>query len=153
MRVFPVVPTQQQQPRVRTNETYDTLMKRLKRDKSLNYNELRDRCRGHVSPCILRELSYFDVGTSFLSDSLHNIYHGVVVRISQFVVITSRYSNFIWPMMRAILNILLSNFSIYFFSSLSFRSGSSVYGLTKSTEKSRGVFVAKKISLIDISPQ
>jgi len=41
--------------------------------------DLRDRLRGHISPCVFRDLTYFDVGSSFLSDSLHNIYHGTVV--------------------------------------------------------------------------
>ena len=37
--------------------------------------------KGHVGPCVLRSLKYFDVGISFLSDTLHNIYHGVMVSI------------------------------------------------------------------------
>ncbi len=41
--------------------------------------EYRDQMRGHVGVCVLRGLTYFDVGKSFLSDSLHNIYHGVMV--------------------------------------------------------------------------
>ena len=80
IRVFPLIPEHQQQPRLRTNETYDTFMKEYMKKKSFSYNELRDRYRGHVSSCVLHDLAHFDVGTSFLSDSLHNIYHGVVVR-------------------------------------------------------------------------
>ena len=37
--------------------------------------------QGHVNVCVLRSLTYFDVGKSFLADSLHNIYHGVVVSL------------------------------------------------------------------------
>jgi hypothetical protein len=37
--------------------------------------------RGILGPCILRELSYFDVGTSFMADSLHNVYIGAFVSI------------------------------------------------------------------------
>ena len=33
--------------------------------------------------CILRELKHFDVGQSFVVDSLHNIYHGVFVSFSE----------------------------------------------------------------------
>ena len=79
IRVFPLVPTNQEQPCLRTNETYDAFMDVYQNQHSVNSNELRDRFRGHISPCILRNLKYFDVGTSFLSDSLHNIYHGVMV--------------------------------------------------------------------------
>jgi hypothetical protein len=81
IRVFPLAPQHEQQPRLRTNETYDAFLKKYRKEHSFNHNELRDRYRGHISSCVLRDLTYFDVGTSFLSDSLHNIYHGVVVRI------------------------------------------------------------------------
>ncbi len=79
IRVFPLLPEHQQQPRLRTNKTYDEYMNIYKKKHFINDTELRDRLRGHISPCVLRDLTYFDVGSSFLSDSLHNIYHGVVV--------------------------------------------------------------------------
>ncbi|CAF3904140.1 unnamed protein product [Rotaria sp. Silwood1] len=81
IRVFPLISDHQEQPRLRTNETYDTFMKVYAQERLLNHVELRDRLRGHISPCVLRELTYFDVGTSFLSDSLHNVYHGVMKRL------------------------------------------------------------------------
>lgn len=80
IRVFPLVADHQEQPRLRTNATYDELMQNYKKECMKSYFELRDRLRGHTSPSVLRDLTYFDVGTSFTSDSLHNIYHGVVVR-------------------------------------------------------------------------
>lgn len=79
IRVFPLVPADQQQPRLRTNTTYDAFMNVHPNQQLMKSNQLRDRLRGHVSPCVLRKLKYFDVGTSFLSDSLHNVYHGVMV--------------------------------------------------------------------------
>ncbi|CAF1391075.1 unnamed protein product [Rotaria sordida] len=81
IRVFPLIPDHQGQPRLRTNKTYDIFMKVYAQERLLNHVELRDRLRGHISPCVLRELTYFDVGTSFLSDSLHNVYHGVMKRL------------------------------------------------------------------------
>ncbi|CAF3619678.1 unnamed protein product [Rotaria socialis] len=81
IRVFPLVSAHQQQPRLRTNETYDIFMNTYEKERFTNNNELRDRLRGHIGPCALRSLTYFDVGTSFLSDSLHNIYHGVMKRL------------------------------------------------------------------------
>ncbi|CAF1397355.1 unnamed protein product [Rotaria magnacalcarata] len=81
IRVFPLVSDNQEQPRLRTNDTYDLFMNIYAQNQFLHNVELRDRLRGHTSPCILRDLTYFDVGTSFLSDSLHNIYHGVVKRL------------------------------------------------------------------------
>jgi hypothetical protein len=35
--------------------------------------------KGIRGPCILRELSYFDVGRGFMADSLHNVYIGAFV--------------------------------------------------------------------------
>ncbi|CAF3872548.1 unnamed protein product [Rotaria magnacalcarata] len=81
IRVFPLVPDHQEQPRLRTSKTYDIFMNKFVKECFRNDTQLRDRLHGHISPCILRDLTYFDVGTSFLSDSLHNIYHGVVKRL------------------------------------------------------------------------
>ncbi|CAF3728993.1 unnamed protein product [Rotaria socialis] len=81
IRVFPLVPNHQEQPRLRTNKSYDIFMNKFAKERFRNDTQLRDRLHGHISPCILRDLTYFDVGTSFLSDSLHNIYHGVVKRL------------------------------------------------------------------------
>jgi len=36
--------------------------------------------KGIMGICSLRELAHFDVGRSFMTDSLHNIYIGVFVR-------------------------------------------------------------------------
>jgi hypothetical protein len=41
--------------------------------------ENKEMEHGIVGPCVLRQLTYFDVGFSFVSDSLHNIYHGAFV--------------------------------------------------------------------------
>ena len=42
---------------------------------------------GILGPCVLRQLKYFDVGSSFVSDNLHNIYHGAFVSS----ILTSSY--------------------------------------------------------------
>jgi hypothetical protein len=34
---------------------------------------------GILGPCILRQLSYFDVGREFMADTLHNVYIGAFV--------------------------------------------------------------------------
>ena len=44
--------------------------------------------------CILRELKYFDVGLSFVVDSLHNIYLGAFVSLTNFqLMITFIFRN------------------------------------------------------------
>ncbi|CAF1640548.1 unnamed protein product, partial [Rotaria sordida] len=36
---------------------------------------------GILGPCVLRQLKYFDVGFSFVSDNLHNVYQGVTRKL------------------------------------------------------------------------
>jgi hypothetical protein len=79
IRVFPLLPRNMPQPRLRTNETYDACMGIALSERATNKLELRDQMRGQISECVFRDLTYFDVGKSFVSDSLHNIYHGVMV--------------------------------------------------------------------------
>ncbi len=49
-------------------------------DIGIDYDDKQDdNLRGYRGKCVLREISYFDVGISLLSDSLHNCYHGATV--------------------------------------------------------------------------
>ena len=80
IRVFPLLPKTQTQSRLRSNLTYDEIININENEKPYDQYELRDLMRGHIGPCALRPLKYFDVGTIFLSDTLHNLYHGVMVR-------------------------------------------------------------------------
>lgn len=47
-------------------------------------NPTEDQRKGYLGPCALRPLKYFDVGKSFLTDSLHNLYGGAMVSILLF---------------------------------------------------------------------
>ena len=47
------------------------------RKKLIKQHELEEK--GIIGPCILRELTYFDVGHGFMAYSLHNIYIGLFV--------------------------------------------------------------------------
>ena len=86
------------QPSLRSNDRYDYLLmikqkndaeiaKRIshqlghiaKRDLRQKITKNKQSECGILGPCILRQLEYFDVGFSFLSDNLHNVYHGVFV--------------------------------------------------------------------------
>ena len=78
----------------RTNERHDLLLEQLRRNEVelAGFTSYRGRPalidahrkteKGVKGPCILRALSKFDVGRSFLVDSLHNIYLGVFVGLS-----------------------------------------------------------------------
>ena len=82
----------------RTNDRHDFLVQQIER----NERELADfvgpygrpaliqkhknLSKGLKSPCIFRSLSHFDVGQSFLVDSLHSIYLGVFVSISHSIL-------------------------------------------------------------------
>lgn len=81
IRVFPLVPPDQPQPRIRTNETYDEFINTPRDKRASTAKSLRDQMKGQIAVCSLRSLSYFDVGLCFASDSLHNIYHGVMVSL------------------------------------------------------------------------
>ncbi|CAF2107921.1 unnamed protein product [Rotaria magnacalcarata] len=77
----------------RTNERHDLLLEQQRKNKIQMANFTRYRGRralieahkntekGIKGPCMLRILSYFDVGHSFLVDSLHNIYLGLFRRL------------------------------------------------------------------------
>lgn len=76
---------------LRNNERHDLLLNQLQKNQVeiaafSNYRGRtalmqthKDLEKGLKGGCILRSLSKFDVGRSFLVDSLHNIYLGVVV--------------------------------------------------------------------------
>ena len=86
------------QPHGRSNERYDHLLalkqrnddeldrirsgpldRTSKRDLKKKCLENKEMEHGIAGECVLRQLKYFDVGFSFVSDSLHNIYHGAFV--------------------------------------------------------------------------
>jgi hypothetical protein len=41
--------------------------------------EEQDMQRGYLGPCLLTDLTFFDHGHGFMSDSLHTIYGGAMV--------------------------------------------------------------------------
>jgi hypothetical protein len=82
IRVFPI--DQYTLSPIRNNQLYDLIMKYMD-DMGIDYNDKQnDNLKGHRGKCVLRDLSYFDVGISFVSDSLHNCYHGVTVSKTYF---------------------------------------------------------------------
>ena len=54
----------------------DRTSRRTLKEKCLENKETE---HGIAGACVLRQLKYFDVGFSFASDSLHDIYHGAFV--------------------------------------------------------------------------
>ncbi len=83
--------------KLRSNQSHDTLLN-LKHRNQRQMIALRNKSKkqkktiekkhqkaekGILGRCILRSLLIFDVGTSFMADSLHNVYRGAFVsRIS-----------------------------------------------------------------------
>lgn len=75
----------------RSNARHDFYQKHLKRNavQLSHYSGSRGRpallkshknlVKGATGPCILRSLSHFDVGQSFMFDSLHNLYLGLFI--------------------------------------------------------------------------
>jgi hypothetical protein len=75
---------------IRSNQRYDILIDIYQLQKELVDHWPRHRHskepptdkrneKGLMGVCVLRELAYFDVGRSFLADSLHNVYIGAFV--------------------------------------------------------------------------
>ncbi|CAF4452560.1 unnamed protein product [Rotaria magnacalcarata] len=65
----------------RSNVLYDKHIFILSKRKSkLKPNE-NDHAYGQQGPCLLRDLSYFNIGQSCVADSLHNVYAGTFVSI------------------------------------------------------------------------
>ena len=78
---------------LRSNQRHDTLVdlkqyheqqmitfsKRSKKEREVIQKQHKNAERGILGRCILRSLSIFDVGTSFMADSLHNVYSGAFV--------------------------------------------------------------------------
>lgn len=77
IRVFPMDRHTPMTPR--NNELYDAIVNAIPDEDESVYIKKADEFKGHRGKCALRELKYFDVGMSFLSDSLHNCYHGAAV--------------------------------------------------------------------------
>ena len=85
----------------RSNNRYDELLERMR----LNNEELasctthhdiraaqirhKESQMGLKGPCVLHALKHFDVGQSFVVDSLHNIYLGVFVSFIENLCLTS----------------------------------------------------------------
>lgn len=77
IRVFPI--DQHTPITPRNNELYDSIINMFQDEDKFSLKKKDDELKGYRGECILRELKYFDVGMSFLSDSLHNCYHGSAV--------------------------------------------------------------------------
>ncbi|CAF4568145.1 unnamed protein product [Rotaria socialis] len=65
----------------RSNELYDKhLIELLKKRPKSKASDIDPAC-GQQGPCLLRKLYYFNIGPSFTTDSLHNVYSGTFKRL------------------------------------------------------------------------
>ncbi|CAF3865116.1 unnamed protein product [Rotaria sp. Silwood1] len=88
------------QPQLRSNDRYDYLIiikelndieiekicrhsldRKAKRQLKEKLSKNKESEHGIIGPCVLRQLKYFDVGFSFVSDNLHNVYQGVTRKL------------------------------------------------------------------------
>ena len=90
VRSFAMTPHDFDQIEFRSNMRYDILfgLKLLHqqiqhsfpaRKRKLLIKQHKMEEKGILGPCILRQLSYFDVGRGFMADTLHNVYIGAFV--------------------------------------------------------------------------
>ncbi len=82
-----------EQVTLRTNQRHDDLLvlkqyhqqqmltfcNQSKKQKKVMEEQFKEAEKGILDTCILRSLSVYDVGTSFMADSLHNVYRGSFV--------------------------------------------------------------------------
>ena len=76
IRVFPLSSESDNKAECRSNQNYDQIM--------AMDSPTEDQRKGYLGKCALRSVQYFDVGESFLTDSLHNLYGGAMVSILWF---------------------------------------------------------------------
>ncbi|CAF4253861.1 unnamed protein product, partial [Adineta steineri] len=69
------------QPKLRIDFTYDIKMAIAEEFRPKEKKTRRDYMCGYMGECRLRDLLYFDVGRSFVFDTLHNLYRGSFVSI------------------------------------------------------------------------
>ena len=66
IRVFPLLPASQTQPRLRSNTTYDEIVNiDDDDDKPTDHDQLVEMMRGHVGQCALRDLRYLILANRF----------------------------------------------------------------------------------------
>jgi hypothetical protein len=97
-RSFAVTDVELKRIELRSNQRYDILLD-LKRRHQQEMESLRNQTKkqkkvlkeqhqlyekGILGECALRSLKFFDVGMSFMGDSLHNVYAGAFVRKKTF---------------------------------------------------------------------
>ncbi|CAF1626901.1 unnamed protein product, partial [Didymodactylos carnosus] len=79
-----------------------------KPQKRLTKEEKIDQTKGFLGTCHLRQLTYFDMGSSFLYDTLHNAYHGLMVRKSITLSVPACHQ-FSFHLKKRLLNLWLSS--------------------------------------------
>lgn len=80
IRVFPIR-KEDEEAKIRTNFTYDLKMAIPENFRPKEKKKRRNFMLGYMGECYLRDLHYFDVGKSFLFDTLHNMYRGTLVSV------------------------------------------------------------------------
>jgi hypothetical protein len=66
--------------KLRQQQKMESLRNQTKKQKKILKEQYDLSEKGILGECVLRSLKFFDVGMSFMGDSLHNIYAGAFVR-------------------------------------------------------------------------
>ena len=77
IRVFPTITGQQPNPR--SNQRWNEISHALNNGYRFVTKEKKPHTFGYLGECQLTELAFIDRGSSFMSDTLHSIYHGAFV--------------------------------------------------------------------------
>jgi len=82
VRIFPT-PTDEQ-PELRSNSRWNEINHALQNGHLFLTEDNKTHSFGYLGDCQLTDLSFIDRGTSFMSDTLHSVYHGAFVRTEIF---------------------------------------------------------------------
>jgi hypothetical protein len=78
IRIFPT--STGEQPEIRSNTRWFDISHAVLNGIQF-FTEKKSHTFGYIGECELCNLAFIDRGTSFMSDTLHTIYHGAFVRI------------------------------------------------------------------------
>jgi hypothetical protein len=82
VRIFPT--PIDKQPEIRSNIRWNMINHALLNGHRFVTEDNKTHSFGYLGECELTDLAFIDRGTSFMSDSLHSIYHGAFVRAQGF---------------------------------------------------------------------
>lgn len=81
VRIFPTPASPTELPQLRSNFQWQQISHALQNGHVFLTDDNKPHTFGYLGECALTNLAFVDRGTSFVSDTLHSIYHGAFVSV------------------------------------------------------------------------